>query len=143
MATNYITVKNGVNEIRLNATDLTIDVLKTRVRSLLNLTGDEKVTVNGSAPDASRLLVVGDTVEFVKQSGAKGADTVEIKCGVNTMNLNVAGKKVSEVRRQTLALLTIPTGATAEVNGDGVGEDYELEAGDSLEFVKQSGAKGC
>jgi len=59
-----------------------------------------------------------------------------------------AGKPVSELRRFLGADLSIPEGAPATVSRDGgqntvpVREDYRLQHGDLLEFVRPPGAKG-
>lgn len=62
--------------------------------------------------------------------------------GVNTLQADLAGKTVTEVREMLSQALNIDPEATPLVNGDGVGEDYVLQADDELEFVKASGTKG-
>lgn len=62
--------------------------------------------------------------------------------GVNTLEASLEGKNVANVRGMLTQALNIDPTATAAVGGEAVGEDYVLQDGDELEFVKASGTKG-
>lgn len=57
-------------------------------------------------------------------------------------NDNLAGNTVAEILEKVEGLLEIPSGVSAKVNGESVDMDTEVEAGDKIEFLKQSGDKG-
>lgn len=64
-----------------------------------------------------------------------------VVCGANEQAMD-AGQTVAQARENFKEILNIPDGAKAIVNGDEVGEDYILNEGDSLEFIKSAGGKG-
>jgi len=69
---------------------------------------------------------------------------VTITCGVNSLpTAKVIGSSVGEVRRSYREQLNIPAGARAIVNGRPGNDDTTLKSGDELEFVKETGEKGC
>lgn len=63
--------------------------------------------------------------------------------GVNNLDANLVGRSVSEIRNMLSQPLNIDAASKPVVNGETVNEDYVLEDGDELEFVKASGEKGC
>jgi len=63
--------------------------------------------------------------------------------GVNTLDANLAGRSVADVRGMLSQPLNIDQAAKPVVDGQNVSEDCILEDGDELEFVKASGEKGC
>ena len=67
----------------------------------------------------------------------------EISYGVNTLELDLAGKTIEELRGIYAPIFQIPEDAVAYLNGEEV-EDFEvLESGDTLEFIKTAGGKGA
>ena len=64
-----------------------------------------------------------------------------VVCGANEQAMD-AGQTVAQVRENFQEILNIPDGAKAIVSGDEVGEDYAINQGDSLEFIKSAGGKG-
>ena len=54
-----------------------------------------------------------------------------------------ANQTVGEIRRRLHDRLAIEDGATAFINGQAVGDDVRVLAGQTLEFMKQAGKKGC
>ena len=62
--------------------------------------------------------------------------------GVNNISSDLRGKSVAEIRQMLSQALNIATETRPVVNGESVSEDYVLEAGEELEFVKSSGEKG-
>jgi len=55
---------------------------------------------------------------------------------------NIAGKNVGSVRKSLREVFNIPGDASALVGGKEVQDDFILEGGQNLEFIKESGVKG-
>ena len=69
---------------------------------------------------------------------------VKIMCGINSYPTEkVIGMSVSEVQKRFRDSLNIPQGARALINGRQVTGDAIVEDGVELEFVKETGEKGC
>lgn len=68
---------------------------------------------------------------------------VRIEHGANDIEMAVAGFPVSKVKRAVAQTLNIPEDAIAFVNGQQVDETHILQQADRLEFLKESGRKGC
>ena len=86
-------------------------------------------------------------VSFTQPSGAPatggGADqTIRVSSGASSGNFQVVGKSVGEVRSTLSEALNVDSSANALVNGRQVGNDYILQVGDNLEFMKPAGSKG-
>lgn len=56
---------------------------------------------------------------------------------------NLEGKTVGTVRKSLREVFNIPGDAEALIAGKSVGDDFILEGGQNLEFVKEAGVKGC
>lgn len=68
--------------------------------------------------------------------------TANISCGVNSLELEVVGKTISELRTFLASIISIDSSYKAEANGNTLSESYVVQEGDAIEFVKQSGTKG-
>lgn len=55
---------------------------------------------------------------------------------------NLSGKTVGSVRKSLREVFNIPGDASALVGGKEVGDDFVLEGGMNLEFLKEAGVKG-
>lgn len=55
---------------------------------------------------------------------------------------SLEGKTVGSVKKSLREVFNIPSDADALVSGKQVGDDFILEGGMSLEFVKEAGVKG-
>ena len=74
----------------------------------------------------------------------------QVRCGPRCVPMGDqwVGYSVSDLRRKLLADLSIPEGAPATISRDGgnntvpVPENYKLQHGDLLEFVRPAGTKG-
>jgi hypothetical protein len=55
---------------------------------------------------------------------------------------NLEGKTVGSVRKSLREVFNIPGDAEALIGGKNVGDDFILEGGQNLEFVKEAGVKG-
>jgi uncharacterized protein with beta-barrel porin domain len=138
-----VKVTSGVNEMNLELVGQSTATVKHQLDTLLNLSGDEKIVVNGAEVAGDYILEDGDHLEFVKESGTKGTGSVKVVSGVNEMNLEIVGKTVGDVRREMATLLSLDADVSAEVNGECATDSTLLCEGDRLEFVKESGTKGC
>ena len=70
------------------------------------------------------------------------AETTKVLYGVNELDLELAGKTVSEVWKALEQVFNIPRDATITLNGARVDDDTVVHAGDELEFQKAAGVKG-
>ena len=69
---------------------------------------------------------------------------VKVMCGINSIPTDkVVGLRVSQVRDKFRDVLNIPKDARALINGKQAGSDEVVNDGVELEFVKETGEKGC
>jgi hypothetical protein len=68
--------------------------------------------------------------------------SVTVIYGMSELRCQVAGRTVGTVRHALRSLLNIPPEAVAITNGINVGDDYLLQPGDMVQFIKAQGAKG-
>ena len=69
-------------------------------------------------------------------------DTTKVIYGVNELDLELAGKPVSEIWKHLEQVFNIPRDAVVTVNGTRVDYGYVVGPGDELEFTKAAGVKG-
>ena len=69
-------------------------------------------------------------------------DTTKVIYGVNELDLELAGKPVSEIWKVLEQVFNIPRDALVSVNGARTDDDYVLRPGDEIEFQKAAGVKG-
>ena len=69
-------------------------------------------------------------------------DTTKVIYGVNELDLELAGKPVSEIWKHLEQVFNIPRDAVVMVNGTRVDDTCVVAAGDELEFTKAAGVKG-
>ena len=69
-------------------------------------------------------------------------DTTKVIYGVNELDLELAGKPVSEIWKHLEQVFNIPRDAVVMVNGTRVDDGYVVGPGDELEFTKAAGVKG-
>jgi len=75
--------------------------------------------------------------------GNKMKTTIQVTCGASSGAFPVEGKSVSEVGEFLREVLNVDKLSTGLVNGKEVPGGYTLKSGDSLEFMKPAGRKGC
>lgn len=69
---------------------------------------------------------------------------VKVMCGINSYPTNnVVGLTVSQVRDKFRDVLNIPRDAKALINGKQTSSDTVVQDNCELEFVKETGEKGC
>ncbi len=69
-------------------------------------------------------------------------DTTKVIYGVNELDLELAGKAVSEIWKHLEQVFNIPRDAAVTANGTRVDDTYVVREGDELEFTKAAGVKG-
>lgn len=108
----------------------------------------ESASVAAAAPEAPKM----SGVEFHAHSvmtkpdasfGSKTSTTIQVSCGASSGTFPVAGRSVTEVGEFLREVLNVDRLSTGLVNGQEVGGDYLLKPGDTLEFLKPAGEKGC
>lgn len=67
---------------------------------------------------------------------------VNVINGVNTLESELDGKTVVEIRKSVSQALNIDPAATVRVNGENVSASFRVSDGDTVEFVKVAGQKG-
>jgi hypothetical protein len=75
--------------------------------------------------------------------GQRTSTTIQVSCGASSGNFPVAGRSVKEVGEFLREVLNVDKLSTGLVNGGNVTSDYILKPGDTLEFLKPAGKKGC
>ena len=70
------------------------------------------------------------------------AETTKVLYGVNELDLELAGKTVSEVWKALEQVFNIPRDVAITLNGARVDDDTVVGPGDELEFQKAAGVKG-
>jgi len=83
-----------------------------------------------------------DKTEIVFSQATKTDSKVRVVHGANQEYFNLAGKTVGSVRKNLREIFNIPSDAEALISGNAVPDDFVLEGGQSLEFLKESGVKG-
>lgn len=84
-------------------------------------------------PDISGALSAASTV----------SDKIRVVHGANEMYFsNLGGKTVGTIKKSLREVMNIPSDADAVIGQKTVGDDFVLENGMNLEFVKEAGVKG-
>lgn len=75
-------------------------------------------------------------------SPTRTQETVRVIYGVHSLEVNIAGRSVGEVRAALKQALNIGPQAVAVVDGREILESHILQGGEILEFVRLAGEKG-
>ncbi len=75
--------------------------------------------------------------------GSKTSTAIQVSCGASSGNFPVAGRSVKEVGDFLREVLNVDRLSTGLVNGKEAQADYILKPGDTLEYLKPAGKKGC
>lgn len=82
-------------------------------------------------------------IDATLSRAASAVSKVRVVHGANEQYFeNLQGKTVGMVRKSLREVFNIPGDASALIKGKSVGDDFVLEAGMNLEFVKEAGVKG-
>lgn len=76
-------------------------------------------------------------------SPTRTQEMVRVIYGVHSLEANIAGRSVGEIRTVLKQALNIGPQAVAVVDGREILESYILQAGQILEFVRLAGEKGA
>ena len=76
------------------------------------------------------------------ENGSRTTTTIRVSCGANADRFPVSGKSVGQVSELLREVLNVDRMAQGIVNGRPVEDDYVLQSGDTLEFLKPAGRKG-
>jgi hypothetical protein len=144
MSTSF---KCGANEIRnANFDGETIADAIEALGMALNITADHDVRVNGVEQDGDYEIQAEDSIEFVKEAGAKGSEIhVVVSHGANELTVvSRDGSTVAEVLRGAASALGIVgmDGITIKRNGVEVDGSTRVSSGDRIEANKTAGTKG-
>lgn len=77
------------------------------------------------------------------KKGDRLSTTVQVSCGASSGRFPVVGRTVAEVGDFLREVLNVDKLSTGLVNGKEVEGSYQLKTGDTLEFLKPAGKKGC
>jgi len=88
--------------------------------------------------DTYRAPDIDDTLS----RSSKAMNKVRVVHGANQEYYDLEGKSVGQVRKSLRDAFNIPGDASALISGKEVGDDFVLEGGMNLEFVKEAGVKG-
>jgi len=101
----------------------------------MNKQGQDTPQAGGSyqAPDIEQTL----------SRASSASNKVRIVHGANEQYFdNLEGKTVGQVKKSLREVFNIPSDAEALIGSKQVGDEFVLEGGQSLEFVKEAGVKG-
>lgn len=141
-----VKVINGVNTSNLNIEGYNVKDVVEQYQEILGIKDDQTVKVNGAEVNSDYVLEENDVLEFVKEAGTKGSDTVNVRVqsGVNSVNIQVEdGTPVREVIARAAELLGFAfTTETISLNGSEASPDTPISNGDRIEVRKNAGTKG-
>lgn len=99
--------------------------------------------VGGAKKGQDQVAGVGapDVAGALNQAAAV-TGKVSVVYGANDLEMELGGHTVADVQASLADVLNLDKNAEAYVNGVQVNGDYQLKAGDRLEFMKEAGQKG-
>jgi hypothetical protein len=81
-------------------------------------------------------------VETTATETTRDASATRVVYGVNDLELDLAGRRITTVYTVLEQVLNIPREASVTVNGGRVDDEYVVRPGDEIEFLKSAGVKG-
>lgn len=81
-------------------------------------------------------------IDATLSRATQATQKIRVVHGANQDYFDLEGKTVGAVRKSLREVFNIPGDAEALIMGKAVGDDFVLEGGQSLEFVKEAGVKG-
>lgn len=140
-------VYSGVNKNTLNLAGKTASQAAATCSELMNVDEEAVMKINGTEVNGDYVIQDGDMIEFVKEAGTKGSDTVVVQSGINRVNIQIGGDDtVADVLRKAAMLIgvgDISTESAVNVNGNPATAREKVVGGDRIEVVKEAGSKGC
>lgn len=95
-----------------------------------------------AAPGGKVEGVAAPDVAGALNNAAAVTGKVSVVYGANDLEMELGGHTVADVQASLADVLNLDKNAEAYVNGVQVNGDYQLKAGDRLEFMKEAGQKG-
>lgn len=100
-----------------------------------------------NAPESQKITSGSDyqapDIESTLSRASNTLNKIRVVNGANEQYFdNLGGKTVGSVRKSLREVFNIPGDASALIGGKEVGDDFILEGGMNLEFIKEAGAKG-
>ncbi len=102
--------------------------------------------IDGSKSETKPAAVTSYQAPNIDATLSRASNTlssVRVIHGANEGYHQLEGKTVGSVRKSLRDVFNIPGDAEALIAGKKVGDDFILDGGMSLEFVKESGVKGA
>jgi len=127
----------GITGMSKKRKDIIID-------AILGSQGTSGTVVNATKPvTASTPVVNSGKIESMIMTFTKKSGKIMVSCGANSGEFDVVGKAIYDVHEFLREVLNIPQDSSYTVSGSNVSLGYILKEGDTLEFIKKAGSKGC
>ena len=81
-------------------------------------------------------------METTATEATRDASATRVVYGVNDLELDLAGRRITTVYTVLEQVLNIPREASVTVNGGRVDDEYVVRPCDEIEFLKSAGVKG-
>ena len=81
-------------------------------------------------------------METTATETTRDASATRVVYGVNDLELDLAGRRITTVYTVLEQVLNILREASVTVNGGRVDDEYVVRPGDEIEFLKNAGVKG-
>lgn len=103
----------------------------------------DRMEAAGSTPRMGGGLSQLPDIETTLSRATSVTNKIRVVHGANEQYFDtLEGKTVGNVKKSLREVFNIPGDAEALISGKQVGDDFILEPGMSLEFVKEAGVKG-
>ena len=103
----------------------------------------ERMDAESSKPVTSSADYQAPDIEATLSRAKSSLSKIRVVNGANEQYFDsLEGKTVGSVRKSLREVFNIPGDASALISGKEVGDDFILEGGMNLEFVKEAGVKG-
>lgn len=102
----------------------------------------ERMNSEGSSQSGIGGTFQAPNIQATISKATQATNKVRVLHGANQDYFDLNGKTVGEVRKSLRTAFNIPGDAKALIQGKEVGDDFILEGGMGLEFVKEAGVKG-
>lgn len=102
----------------------------------------ERASNNDSQKFKASEVYQAPDIDSTLSKATDATKKVRVVHGANQDYFDIEGKTVGTVRKNLRDVFNIPGDAEALISGKNVQDDFILEGGQSLEFVKEAGVKG-
>ena len=139
---NMCVYELGIPGMTKKRKDVVIDAILANQAAI----SDDAASLESGAADEMTGIEFQAQSTLTKPAGAFGhktTTTVHVSCGASSGNFPVAGRTVKEIGEFLREVLNVDRLSTGLVNGRDVDASYVIKPGDTLEFLKPAGKKGC